>query len=301
MREVAPYSPEMNPFIRRAVAAILLVGTSAFGEQLLESGSFEWPPVTRRKARSEGADVSKSAMNAEWLTFQDKPDAEGGRLVLGLTNEISRSGRQCIFVQFDKLTKPQTSTQLASDFVPILPEKPYHFGIWGRMDKNSPISLDQRVPYLKLRVDWFKADKEEQTGDVVWRLQPIPGSPNLKPLFTAGKWTEFYTDVKSPEEAAFVRVSWYWDTPPAEGMTDGVIYFDDAMIVGESGPKEDPLAEEVAAEEAEEKAAEAAAAAEKPADSKKAPVAPVRSTTKPAPVAPKAGPLNLTPIADPAR
>ena len=72
-------------------------------------------------------------------------------------------------------------------------------------------------------MDWFKADKEEQTGDVVWRVQPIPGSPNLKPLFTAGKWTEFYADVKSPEEAAFVRITWYWETPPKEGMTDGVI------------------------------------------------------------------------------
>ncbi len=276
--------------IRLFTIATLALGASAFAEQLLESGSFEWPPVTHRKARSEGADLSKSAMNAEWVTFQDKPDAEGGRLVLGLTNEIARTGRQSIFVQFDKLAKPLTSTQLASDFVPILPERQYHFGIWGRMDKKMPISLDQRVPYLKLRVDWFKADKEEQTGEVVWRVQPIPGSPNLKPLFTAGKWTEFCTDVKSPEEAAYVRITWYWDTPPQEGMTDGVIYFDDAVIVGESGPKEDPFAEELAAAEAETKAAEAAA------DRK-----PVEVKVAPAPTAIKAGQLNLTPLADPAK
>ncbi len=283
--------------IRLFTIATLALGASAFAEQLLESGSFEWPPVTHRKARSEGADLSKSAMNAEWVTFQDKPDAEGGRLVLGLTNEIARTGRQSIFVQFDKLAKPLTSTQLASDFVPILPERRYHFGIWGRMDKKMPISLDQRVPYLKLRVDWFKADKEEQTGEVVWRVQPIPGSPNLKPLFTAGKWTEFSTDVKSPEEAAYVRITWYWDTPPQEGVTDGVIYFDDAAIVGESGPKEDPFAEELAAAEAEAKTAEAAAD-RKPVEVKAPPVVLSPPATKPVPAVP---PLNLTPLAAPAK
>jgi hypothetical protein len=296
----------MNPFFRTATVALWALGSSAFAAQLLESGSFEWPPVTHRKARSEGADVSKSAMNAEWIAFTDKPDSEGGRLVVGVTNEIARTGRQSIFVQFDKLTKPQTSAVLASDFIPILPEKPYHFGIWGRMDRKLPISLDQRVPYLKLRVDWFKADKEEQTGDVVWRVQPIPGSPNLKPLFTAGKWSEFYTDVKSPEDAAYVRITWYWDTTPKEGMTDGIIYFDDAIIVGESGPKEDPFAEELAEAEREAKAAEAAAEAAAKSPGGKVPTPPAPAAT-PAPSVPKsaqnptkAAPLNITPIADPA-
>ena len=287
--------------IRTAIAATLALSTPTFAEQLLESGSFEWPPVTHRKTRAEGADVSKSAMNAEWTAFKDKPDAEGGRLLLGVTNEIARTGRQSIFVQFDKLTKPLTSAFLASDFIPILPEKPYRFAIWGRMDRKQPISLDQRVPYLKLRVDWFKADKEEQTGDVAWRVQPIPGSPNLKLLFTAGKWTEYYADVKSPEEAAFVRITWYWDTPPKEGETDGVIYFDDAAIFGESGPKDNPLAEELEAAEQEAKAAEAAAeAAGKPA-APTAPTPPEPPAVKPASAPPKAAPLNLTPIADPAK
>jgi hypothetical protein len=74
-------------------------------QQILESGSFEWPPVTERTPRTKGADISKSAMNAEWVVFKDKPDAEGGELNFGLTTEQSRTGRQCWYVEFNKLTK----------------------------------------------------------------------------------------------------------------------------------------------------------------------------------------------------
>src|SRR4051812_34318176 len=35
-----------------------------------ESGSFEWPPVIARKTLGEGADVTKSAMNAEWHSIK---------------------------------------------------------------------------------------------------------------------------------------------------------------------------------------------------------------------------------------
>ena len=211
---------------------------------MLESGSFEWPPVSKKKALADGADVSKSAMNAEWLVFRDSTKGEGGKLILGLTNEIFRTGRQCMFVQFDKLTRPIAVAQLASDFVSIKPGEKYHVSIWGRIDRKLPLSLDQRVPHMKLRVDWFMADKEEQTGNVEYRVQSIPGSPNRPAMFASGKWSEYYADLKAPEDAAFMRVTWTWETPPQAGETHGIVYFDDAGIHGESGPKEDLFADE---------------------------------------------------------
>ena len=246
--------------------AILCASASAFAERtpLLESGSFEWPPVSRKKALSEGADVSKSAMNAEWLTFKDSTKEEGGKLILGLTNEISRTGRQCMFVQFEKLTRPIAVAQLASDFVSIKPSETYHVSIWGRIDKKNPITLDQRVPHLKLRVDWFLADKEEQTGNVEYRAQPIPGTANRAPMFSASKWSEYYANLKAPEDAAFMRVTWTWETPPQAGETHGIVYFDDATIEGESGPKEDLFADEPEMVEEEEKPAPPAAPAPPP-------------------------------------
>lgn len=255
------------------IAVLLALGTSSFAEQLMERGSFELPPVTRRKARSEGADLSKFV--GGWVQFKDKADAAGGRLILGLTNEVSRTGRQSLFVRFDKLTKPQAKGELASELIPILPGKPYHVGIWGRVDKENPVTLDQRLPYLKLRIDWFMAPGKEpaeddegadvdvtpvsgdstkeddnspltyaQTGEPVWRLQPLPGSKNRPPFFRSGRWTEFFVDVKSPADAAFIKVTWYWETPPDAGETNGVMYFDDATVEGESGPREVPFADE---------------------------------------------------------
>ncbi len=255
----------MMTIVKLTTAAILCASAPAFAEkqQLLESGSFEWPPVTRKKSIADGADVSKSAMNAEWFTFKDSATGDGGKLVLGLTNELFRTGRQCMFVQFDHLTRPAAVAQLASDFVSIKPSETYHVSIWGRIDKKNPVTLDQRVPHLKLRVDWFMADKEEQTGNVEYRVQPIPGSPQRPPMFTAGKWSEYYANLKSPEDAAFMRVTWTWETPPQAGETHGTVYFDDATIIGESGPKDDPFADEPEVTEGDAKAT--VAVEEKPA------------------------------------
>jgi hypothetical protein len=225
--------------------SLLAIGHACAQKQnLLESGSFEWPPVRKKKAISEGADISKSAMNAEWLNFKDSTKEGGGKLVLGLTNEIFRTGRQCMFVEFDKLSRPSAVAELASDFVSILPGESYRVGIWGRIERANPITLDQRVPHLKLRVDWFLADKEEQTGNVEFRVQPIPGSANRAAMFTSGKWSEYFATFKAPADAAFMRITWTWESGSEVGETHGVIYFDDASIEGISGPKEDPFADE---------------------------------------------------------
>lgn len=274
----------------------------AENEQMLESGGFEWPAVLGKKARSEGADISKSAAtNAEWIKFQDKPDGEGGRLIFGLTSEMSHGGRQGMYVEFDKLTKPNVSADMVSDFLPIKPGKPYRVGIWGRMDKARPITLAQRLPILQLRVDWFKLDEEgdmAQVGQPVWKMQPIPGPKTRKPFFIAGDWREYFADLTSPEDAGFIKITWSWRTPPAEeGETDGVIYFDDATLVGEPGPKPPP--EELEEYEEEKPAAEKPAApgapgtpAAKPEPS--TPAAPEKPAEKPA--GRKESKIDVTPV-----
>jgi len=252
-----------------SLLAASLCSPSVYAEQLLESGSFEMPPVTKRKPRSKGADLVKFSASSDWVKFTDQEDAkEGGKLILGVTNEVSRTGRQSIFVHFDGVTRPNATAQLSSSLISIRSGKPYHFAIYGRVDKDNPLTKDQRLPYLKLRIDWFMADKEEQTGEVEWRVQPMPGSKNRKPLFVMGKWTEYFADVVSPEGAAFAKVTWFWETTPEVGSTEGVIYFDDAVIVGEPGPVE--------VEEGEE-----GAVAEKPTEDMQETEAVVPLSTKP--------------------
>lgn len=242
-----------RPMIRfPLLAAVLALTSTVHSEQVLESGSFEWPPVTQRKVRSEGGDLKKSAMNAEWLSFRDKADDAGGKLILGLTNEISHSGRQSMFVQFDKVTKQGASAILASDFLTILPNQAYKVGIWGRVDKKNPVALDTRIPYLRLRVDFFKKGVDEDTkepsieqvGEPVFRTQSLPGSRKRKPLFNSNEWNQFWAMVKSPEDATLVKLTWTWETPRIEGETNGIMFFDDVTIDGAAPAKEDPFADD---------------------------------------------------------
>jgi hypothetical protein len=310
-----------------SLAALLVLGTSSFAAQLLEEGSFEGLGVTKRKSIAEGGNIAKASN--EWVMFKDKSDPDGGRIILGLTNEIARTGRQSLFVNFDNVTKPRAVATLSSELISILPGKTYHVSIWGRVDKENPLALDQRLPLLKLRVEWYAAPPEEveeaeeakpadgktpeakpaaakaadasptdgkapeaaeeedinptgqpeQVGEAEFRVQPMPGSKKRKPFFTAAKWSEFYADLESPAGATTMKITWTWETPPQAGTTNGLIFFDDAGVEGESGPKEDIFANDPdAITDAENKPAA------KPGEAAK-------------PVAPKS--LDVTPLSTP--
>ena len=253
--------------------AALLACTTAYSAQLLNSGSFESPRVKERTQKNKGGSPTVGA-SSSWIRFDTKVGDEGGKLIAGLSNEMARTGKQSLFIQFDKLKAPKQGAELESGLVSILPGKPYHVSIWGRMNKKTALPIDQRLPYLKLFVYFFQADKETECSEPVMRLQPMPGSKNRPPLFTTAKWTEYFTDVNAPEDAAFLKLTWRWDTPPDEGETNGVIYFDDATVTGEPGPVQPPeeLEEEEMAEEAVKPADAAAQPA--PAGEKAKPVAP---------------------------
>lgn len=257
-----------------ATTAALLACTTAFSAQLIESGSFESPRVKERTQKNKGGSPTVGA-SSSWIRFDSKVGDEGGKLIAGLTNEMARTGKQSLFIQFDKLKAPKQGAELESGLVSILPGKPYHVSIWGRLNKKTPLTIDQRLPYLKLFVYFFQADKETECSEPVMRLQPMPGSKNRPPLFTTAQWSEYFTDVKAPDDAAFLKLMWRWDTPPDEGETNGVIYFDDATVTGEAGPVQPP--EELEDEEMVEDA--------KPADAAVQP-APVDEKAKPA-VVPK--------------
>ena len=230
----------MNPHrfsISAAFLAILI--TTAPAAQLLESGSFESPRVKGRTLRNQGGSPLR-ATHSDWMQFDDKVTDEGGRLKAGMTDEVSHSGKQAIFVEYDKLANDRAAVTLASNLVSILPAQSYRVAIWGRMPKKNPLTIDDRLAYLKLFIEFFQADGEtpcEQGEQQAMRAQPIPGSKNRPPLFTTGKWSEYFTVLKSPADAGFMKVTWRWETPAQEGAVTGMIFFDDAVIIGEPGPK----------------------------------------------------------------
>lgn len=214
-----PAAPPRPPFARE--------------NQLIETGGFEMPHVTGRMPKElPGGNFLKFAQG-EWVQFSSSPKALLGGMTAGLTNEIAHSGRQSLYVSFTNVKERLASVSLSTDLVPVKPSSRYHVAIWGRIDRKNPITLDQRVPVLRLHAEFFKDDHETQTGETVVRVQPIPGTPNRPLMFTSDRWTEYFADLTAPEDGAYIKVTWVWSTTSDAGLTNGVAYFDDATIEGE--------------------------------------------------------------------
>ncbi|HEY2344061.1 MAG TPA: hypothetical protein VGH90_13550, partial [Chthoniobacteraceae bacterium] len=237
--------------------------------------------VNGRTPQEAGGNPVMKVGKREWIYFKHTPPGPSGKLTAGLTNEIARSGKQSLYVQFDKVTASNAKVDLSSDLISILPNTPYHVGIWGRIDKKNPLALDQRLPMLRLQVDFFQADKETQADESLLRTQPIPGSLNRPLLFTSARWAEFFSNVTSPADAAYVKITWTVATPAGDGEINGIIYFDDATILGQPGKTPQEIADETP-EPASEPSDTAAPAAD-PAPATPAPAMPAPPTPKPKP------------------
>ncbi len=200
--------------------------------QILEYGSFELPRVQARMPKLKGGNFLLFTSD-EWMDFHGEPDSSHGSLVIGLTNEVSRTGRQSMYVEFSKLNKPRAEAMMVSQLIPIKADKPYRVGIWGRMDKKQALTLDQPLPLLRLQIDFFQADGETQTGDQIFRVQPMPGSRDRPAFFVSQEWREYYAEMQTPEDAGFLKITWSWTSPPEPGEINGVMFFDDATLIGE--------------------------------------------------------------------
>ena len=227
-----------------ALAAFSLT-VSAFGQatptlqltppaaaNLLKNSSFEQPPVEKRlSARENGSPTRAEESKTSWAHFQViKADKEGeGKFSIGLTNEFARTGKQSVFVDFDKVTGTDRKSFLMSDLFEIKPAKGYRIGIWGRTDNKRPLTLDQRLAFMKVEVEYFTPDTESQAGDVDHRTLMIPGN-SKRLFFGSNKWSQFETLVRTPRDAGWMKVTFRWETGRDPGMTDGTIYFDDASV-----------------------------------------------------------------------
>jgi len=204
----------------------------ALDNSLMDTGAFEGPRVTKRTPMDQGGNPLPYSQG-EWIRFAPNAAAKDGTLIAGLTNEAARTGRQSLYVEFRHQTKQGAVIELASRLIQVKPESVYHVAIWGRNDAKNPITIDERLPFLRVEVDFFKADEETQTGESILKMQSIPGTLNRPPLFPTDQWGEFYVDAKAPEDAAFIKVTWAWMAPADPGETNGVVYFDDATIIGD--------------------------------------------------------------------
>jgi len=159
-----------------------------------------------------------------------------GSVTGGLTNEVAHEGKQSFFIRFDHVNGPYQSATLISNFIPVASGTEYQVGIWGRTDAKDLIDSAGRSAYLKLQVDYYAKDANESVGETYYAVQPLPGSKDHDPFFVPDSWKAFYVKLTTPPDAVFAQVTWRWETGSDPGEINGIMYFDDAGIVGPDAP-----------------------------------------------------------------
>lgn len=225
-------SSDMRPFpILLALSCAAVAADQP--ANLLKNAGFEEPAVKARTAVENGGNPGSIAEETtSWTHFMAplKPqESAGGKIEVGLTREYARTGKQSVYVDFQKVTAQKRRSFLMTGLVPVKPGFRYRIGLWGRVDRKRPLSLDQRRAVMKVEAEYFTADQENQAGNVEYRTQMVPGSLD-RLLFLSTKWSEYFTTVRAPEDGAFMKVTFRWETIEGEGATDGAIYFDDATV-----------------------------------------------------------------------
>jgi hypothetical protein len=207
---------------------------SAGAANLLENGSFELPPVTGRTSATGGGNPAVGAEPTSFASVTTKTGDDGGTLQAGLTNEVARTGKQSLYVDFQNVTAAGVRAVLTTKTIPVKADQAYRLAMWVRIDRKRPLALDESRPQMWIEVRFLKEDQTTEIGEPVAGAQSIPGDvvpggPHQL-RFTSEKWKESSAEVKTPADTKFVKISWYWITTEEEGDTDGVIYFDDASL-----------------------------------------------------------------------
>jgi hypothetical protein len=219
--------------VSAAILLFLPALHSAQAEELTRNGGFEEPIVQPVTPGEQGNAAGKSL----WKSFIINSDPAGGAVTAGVSGEIARSGTQSFFVKFDNVSLSYQNAALQTVPVSVMPAGRYRVSLWGRVDKKNPLAVGERPAYLKVQIEFFKEDGATPAGEPEYRIQPIPGSRNRDPIFTPDKWSEFFMEITTPAEAAFLVLNLSFETGSSPGKTNGVIYFDDFSINGASGGK----------------------------------------------------------------
>ncbi len=221
--------------------SIALVSSAPPGvaENLLKNGGFEEPAVDGRTPLRAGATPAGIGDQSSFTQFLSMD--KSGKVTAGTTNEIARTGKQSIYVEFAGAEKTKGAL-LMTDLLPVKPGENYRISIWGRTDPEKPLTLDQGRPYMQVEVEFYPEDQASAIGETEFRTQMIPGMAE-RLLFISSKWSEYHAEFKAPARAEFMKLTYRWESPKREGAATGIIYFDDAIVEGAPGrlvPSYDP-------------------------------------------------------------
>jgi len=225
--------------MRFLLPILLIWGSAVFAADFVNvqrDGGFETPVVTGRTQVDQGADPSNHGKGPGWILMQIQQTGSSGKVTAGLTNEVARTGKQSLWVRFDHVNGAYQSAVLISNFMPVTSGTDYQIGIWGRTDAKDMIDSKGRSAYLKLQVDYFARDANQSVGETFFAVQPLPGSKDHDPFFKPDGWKRFYLRVTTPPDAVFAQITWRWETGSDPGEINGIMYFDDAEMIGPEPP-----------------------------------------------------------------
>jgi len=223
--------------MRFLLSILLCLGFSAFAaDNLLPDGGFEKPVVNGRMPKELGGNPANGGAGAGWIAFKFRATGTNGKVTGGLTNEVACSGKQSLYIQFDHVGAAYQSASLVSNFIPVASGTEYLVGIWGRTDARDLIDSQGRSAYLKLEVDYFAKDANESVGESFYAVRPVPGTKDHDPYFKPDSWNRFFVKLTTPPEAVFAQITWRWETGSDPGEINGIMYFDDAAMIGPAAP-----------------------------------------------------------------
>jgi len=199
---------------------------------LIPQSGFEIPVVKGRTALDQGGDPSQDGKNPAWYSFKVDTTGSNATMSAGLTNAVSRTGKQSLYVDFNHVDQAYQSVILISNFIPVVSGTQYVVSIWGRTDSNDLIDSEGRSAYLKLEVDFFAKDGNQSVGDPIYAVQPLPGPKDHDAYFTPDGWHAFVVKIMSPPGAVFAQINWRWETGGDPGVINGIMYFDDPALTG---------------------------------------------------------------------
>ena len=210
------------PLILWTSTFAILAGARA--QSPVAASGFEDTPTQGRTLLSEGGNPADASNNPLWKKAGDSAKfTEGGTVVLGLTDEVARSGKQSLFVSFDNVTTKYRGATIASSLIPVQAGGVYRLSLWMRGSEAKPIKDGVNV---KATIIFLQDDESTEIGKTAYLDGNVAAFP-------PGGWSEFSKKITAPELAAFAQVSWSWHALPAEPPANGEVFVDDFSFAKE--------------------------------------------------------------------
>lgn len=168
-------------------------------------------------------DPSNGGAGPGWI--QAKTTELGLGAVLGMTNEISRFGKQALFVDFRNFPGGVSNLRLRSDLLAVTPGQILHLRFWNRLDAKNPVKTSGDA-IIKFSVTFFKTEFGDEPINSEYPYAPLTRGKGNEEL-NAATWSVVERSLTVPAEAASVQIEILWQsTSPMDGM----IYFDDFQV-----------------------------------------------------------------------